>query len=327
MVGSAFVPRAPLCVECGRKGVSFLFSISLVILEVFSPLRAPPRALLFFIRKKMASENNLTFTFSGGEGTPPARISIARAHLNKKSFASSMLTTLAAERWQGESKETSFDVSTAESLEASWSAACADVIQQIYESFPEEICEDSPAYVFELPAEVDFEEMLNVLDYFGLQHEFDRLLQASKLQINVKDGNLASQIRAKLFLNNRYYVYEASSYVKNQVMENPRSKSRFIAISSNDSINYINRSQTEPLKPICNSTLNQHYEWAASETHRNHFAELMENEGLETKWSSQVVELSGARGKCDYLDYDYDTIEARRWIAEIKIPARSRTAS
>ena len=100
-----------------------------------------------------------------------------------------MLTTLAAERWQGESKETSFDVSTAESLEASWSAACADVIQQIYESFPEEICEDSPAYVFELPAEVDFEEMLNVLDYFGLQHEFDRLLQASKLQINVKDGN------------------------------------------------------------------------------------------------------------------------------------------
>ena len=33
------------------------------------------------------------------------------------------------------------------------------------------------------------------------------------------------------------------------------------------------------------------------------------------------VEMSGARGKCDYLDYDYDTIEARRWIAEIKIPA------
>ena len=32
------------------------------------------------------------------------------------------------------------------------------------------------------------------------------------------------------------------------------------------------------------------------------------------------VEMSGARGKCDYLDYDYDTIEARRWIAEIKIP-------
>ena len=46
----------------------------------------------------------------------------------------------------------------------------------------------------------------------------------------------------------------------------------------------------------------------------------MENEGLETKWSSQVVELSGARGKSDYSDYDYGTIEARRWIAEIKIP-------
>ena len=234
----------------------------------------------------MASENNLTFTFSGGEGTPPARISIARAHLNKKSFASSMLTTLAAERWQGESKETSFDVSTAESLEASWSAACADVIQQIYESFPEEICEDSPAYVFELPAEVDFEEMLNVLDYFGLQHEFDRLLQASKLQINVKDGNLASQIRAKLFLNNRYYVYEASSYVQNQVIKNPR----WIA--------EIKIPASQIVVPIAINYINRNF------------------------WTFGRLELSGARGKGDYLDYDYGTAEARRWIeesAEIKI--------
>ena len=35
------------------------------------------------------------------------------------------------------------------------------------------------------------------------------------------------------------------------------------------------------------------------------------------------VEMTGARGKGDYLDYDYDTIEARRWIAEIKIPEGS----
>ena len=36
----------------------------------------------------MASENNLTFTFSGGEGIPPARISIARAGEPPSSFAS-----------------------------------------------------------------------------------------------------------------------------------------------------------------------------------------------------------------------------------------------
>ena len=36
----------------------------------------------------MASENNLTFTFSGGEGTPPTRISIARAGEPPSSFAS-----------------------------------------------------------------------------------------------------------------------------------------------------------------------------------------------------------------------------------------------
>ena len=269
----------------------------------------------------MTAEDKCTFNFSGGDGVAPVAITLARTDLNKKCFADSMLTTLAADRWQDASttsNDSSFDVST-QSIHDSWSAPCASVIKHIYESpapvVPE--VQNESASKLEIPAGVELEEIVNVLDYFGLD-----LVEPEGMEIT---GNGASKVRAKLFLSNRENVETAFSYVFEQLLDSPRSKSQFVVLSSNDKLDYINKSQQEPLKLICKSGYlamgerDKHYEWAQSEAHRNHFSDLLDEEGFEVEWKSKYLELAGGRDN-EYGPMDIDTVRASRWVAAVTVP-------
>ena len=165
-----------------------------------------------------------------------------------------------------------------------------------------------------LPPRVEIEELLSVLDYFGIS-------VSDALSVSLDAVSVSCSLRARCLLAEQANFDEAKEEILKELDPTgaPRREYHFLALKAGWSLEYLNASGAKTYLIFGQSinTLEKHMAWTKSKFFSDKMVAELEDEGLATDWKYEYVAVNGSDE--DYMGFR-EEVKAHPRVLNIKLP-------
>lgn len=240
------------------------------------------------------------FCFKGDDqqDIPSVTICIRRSLLDGK--PDSLLSKLASETWQRRDRQNGtneFVPIVVKPLDTDivWIPSMAAAIEALYEGL-------TP---LALPPNVELEELLPTLDYFGL------VVDDPSNNVSYTEASEGAEFRAKVYLRVLECLEESKTYINNTLTHAPKPATGFVVIHEDHRVSYIKEANS-----ISCESLRDDNGWSENETYRQLLEAQLRGDGFLVEWRRRHVVVSGP--PVDSYSTEFEPITQYLWFLTIK---------
>jgi len=250
------------------------------------------------------------FQFLGSGKVPSRTISVERTALQAQ--PESLLTKLADEKWKKllvGTSENPIVTKPLESLGNTWLPNMTSMIESAYK-------QQQQQEELVLPPNVELEEALTILDFYGLPVE-----NPENIQLNQTD--LQTRLRAKIFLEDTKNYRIALESIVDEFENNPQYEKNFIFVHANHDMPYIHVSNNTIFTTVPSAALHDCFQWVQRLKLRKQLLADLKTKGFKATWKCNINHGMSVLVAGPSRDSDYDNREERHddiFVACVKVP-------